>query len=108
MQVSEVAPRVGPIEESRERVYGILEAVLSHPDEGKWGRVTTGREQRLAIATADAVRAFAAAADYPLLPGELPGDELDLRFLMVDLCQPLEHLKAEYERVLCVHQPRLG
>ena len=33
---------------------------------------------------------------------------LDLRFLVLELCQPLEHLKAEYERVLCVHRPRPG
>ena len=45
---------------------------------------------------------------YPILADELPGSELDLRFLVVELCQPLEHLKAEYERVLCVRRPRQG
>ena len=43
-----------------------------------------------------------------MLANELPGSELDLRFLVVELCQPLEHLKAEYERVLCVRRPRPG
>ena len=45
---------------------------------------------------------------YLVLADELPGSELDLRFLVVELCQPLEHLKAEYERVLCVRRPRSG
>jgi TorA maturation chaperone TorD len=108
MYVSERGPVVGLIEESRERIYGILEALLSHPDEGKWGRVLRGVEQRLAIATADSLRAAASALEYPLLPEELSCDELDLRCLMVEMCQPLEHLKGEYERVLCVRRPRPG
>src|SRR5271166_4000261 len=88
------------LEDHRERVYGFLAALFSHPDEGKWGRVLGGSAQRLAIA--------ASGMDYEVRDGELPSDELDLRFLVVELCQPLEHLKAEYERVLSVGQPRPG
>ena len=108
MYVFEDGPAVDPIEEWRERIYGILEAVLSHPDEGKWGRVLRGERQRLAIATADALRAAASQVEYPLRPGELPCEELDLRFLIVELCQPLEHLKWEYDRVLCTRKPKPG
>jgi TorA maturation chaperone TorD len=108
MDVFEDGPLAGPIAESRERIYGILEALLSHPDEGKWGRVVSGKEQRLAIEAADSLQNLACRAEYPLLPGELSSDELDLRFLMVELCQPLEHLKGEYERVLCTRRPRPG
>lgn len=108
MYLLERGPTVGSVEEWRGRIYGILEAVLSHPDEGKWGFVLSGPQQRLAIATADAVRAQASQLSYPLLPDELSCDELDLRFLMVELCQPLEHLKGEYDRVLCPRQPRPG
>ena len=96
------------LEDHRERVYGFLAALFSHPDEGKWGRVLGGSAQRLAIATADALRIAASDMDYEVREGELPSDELDLRFLVVELCQPLEHLKAEYERVLSVGQPRPG
>ena len=96
------------LEDHRERVYGFLAALFSHPDEGKWGRVLGGSAQRLAIATADALRIAASGMDYEVRDGELPSDELDLRFLVVELCQPLEHLKAEYERVLSVGQPRPG
>lgn len=96
------------LEDHRERMYGFLAALFSHPDEGKWGRVLGGSEQRLAIATADALRIAASEMDYEVREGELPSDELDLRFLVVELCQPLEHLKAEYERVLCVRHPRPG
>jgi TorA maturation chaperone TorD len=108
MNVADRGPMIGPIAESRERIYGILEALLSHPDEGKWGRVVNGLEQRLAIRAADSLRATARLADSPLVSGELPAVELDLRFLVVELCQPLEHLKEEYERVLCVRNPRPG
>jgi len=89
-------------------MYGFLAALFSHPDEGKWGRVLGGSAQRLAIAAADALRIAASGMDYEVRDGELPSDELDLRFLVVELCQPLEHLKAEYERVLSVGQPRPG
>ncbi len=108
--VCEFATRrdAGAIEDHRERVYGFLAALFSHPDEGKWGRVLGGSQQRLAIATADALRMAASDMNYEVRDGELPGDELDLRCLVVELCQPLEHLKAEYERVLSVRRPRPG
>lgn len=88
-------------DEARERIYGFLAALLSHPDEGRWGRVLNPQAQRTIIATADAIRASARDLDYPLEQDELPADQLDLRCLIVELCQPLEHLKGEYERVLC-------
>lgn len=108
MYVPDSDPTISQSEDARERIYGILEALLSHPDEGNWGRVLLGQAQRLAIATADSVRRAASQVEYPLLPGELSCEELDLRFLVVDLCQPLEHLKCEYERVLCTKRPRAG
>jgi TorA maturation chaperone TorD len=89
------------MEECQERIYGFLAALFSHPDEGMWGRVLAAGAQRVAIATADALRAAASRMEYPLDGDELPCDELDLRFLVLDLCQPLEHLKAEHERVFC-------
>lgn len=108
MGVIEIGPEAGPVEEARGRIYAFLGALFSHPDTGKWGRVLNADEQRLAIATADALRARACGMKYLVLADELPGSELDLRFLVVELCQPLEHLKAEYERVLCVRRPRPG
>jgi len=108
MGVIEIVPEAGPGEEARGRIYAFLGALFSHPDTGKWGRVLNADEQRLAIATADALRAWACGIKYPVLADELPPGELDLRFLVVELCQPLEHLKAEYERVLCVKKPRRG
>ena len=98
MGVIEIGPEAGPVEEARGRIYAFLGALFSHPDMGKWGRVLNADEQRLAIATADALRARACGMKYLVLADELPGSELDLRFLVVELCQPLEHLKAEYER----------
>ena len=98
MGVIEIGPEAGPVEEARGRIYAFLGALFSHPDTGKWGRVLNADEQRLAIATADALRARACGMKYLVLADELPGSELDLRFLVVELCQPLEHLKAEYER----------
>ncbi len=106
--VVEIVPQTGPAEEARGRIYAFLGALFSHPDTGKWGRVLNAEEQRLAIATADALRTWASVMKYPVLADELPGRELDLRFLVVELCQPLEHLKAEYERVLCIKKPRPG
>ena len=85
-----------------------LRRFRSHPDTGKWGRVLNADEQRRAIATADALRARACGMKYPVLAGELPASSLDLRFLVVELCQPLEHLKAEYERVLLCPSARPG
>jgi Nitrate reductase delta subunit len=108
MSIFATGPDRGVIDGHRERVYGILAALLSHPDEGKWGRVLNAEEQRRAIGAADAVRSMASSAPYLLLPGELGCEELDLRFLVVELCQPLEHLKGEYERVLCTKRPRAG
>ena len=108
MGLIEIGPEAGTVEEARGRIYALLGALFSHPDTGKWGRVLNADEQRLAIATADALRARACCVKYPVLADELPGRELDLRFLVVELCQPLEHLKAEYERVLCVRRPRPG
>jgi len=106
MGVIEIGPEAGSVEEARDRIYAFLGALFSHPDTGKWGRVLNAEEQRLAIATADALRARACGMKYLVLADELPGSELDLRFLVVELCQPLEHLKTVYERVLCVHRPR--
>ncbi len=108
MGVLETGPEAGPVEEARGRIYAFLGALFSHPDQGKWGRVLNADEQRLAIATADALRARACGMKYLVLADELPDSELDLRFLVVELCQPLEHLKAEYERVLCVRRPGPG
>jgi len=108
MSIFGTGPERGLIDGHRERVYGILAALLSHPDEGKWGRVLNAEEQRRGIEAVDAVRSMASSTPYTLLPGEFGCEELDLRFLVVDLCQPLEHLKAEYERVLCTKRPRKG
>jgi TorA maturation chaperone TorD len=102
MQGPDLRPEVGLVDECRERIYSFLAALFSHPDEGIWGRVLNAGAQRLAIATADALRTRASRAEYPVLEDELPADQLDLRFLVLELCQPLEHLKAEFERVFCV------
>ncbi len=99
------APETSSVEKARCRVYALLGALFSHPDTGKWGRVLNANEQRRDIATADALRASSRDMIYPILSNELPGSELDLRFLVIELCQPLEHLKGEYERVLCVRRP---
>jgi TorA maturation chaperone TorD len=107
MSILGTGPEQGLLDGHRERVYGIIAALLSHPDEGKWGRVLNADEQRLAIEAVDTVRALA-SAESPLHQREVEYEDLDLRVLVVDLCQPLEHLKAEYERVLCTKRPRKG
>ncbi|MFO0889818.1 MAG: molecular chaperone TorD family protein [Isosphaeraceae bacterium] len=89
----------------REPIYGFLAAIFSHPDEGKWGRVLHPQEQRSITAAVDLACKSALKLEYPLLDGELPASELDARMLILELCQPLEHLKAEYERVLCRREP---
>jgi TorA maturation chaperone TorD len=99
MNATELKPTNVPIDEARERVYGFLAALLSHPDEGKWGRVLNAGQQREAITAADVIRASASEMKCTLGSNELPSTELDLRFLVVELCQPLEHLKADYERI---------
>jgi len=53
------------------------------------------------IEAVDSLRRSDAGLEYPLREGELPASQLDVRWLVLELCQPLEHLKAEYERVLC-------
>ncbi len=88
-------------DESRECIYGFLAASLSHPDQGNWGRVLNPQAQRCFAAAVDLMRSTATALDYPLGDGELPPEQLNVRLLVLELCQPLEHLKAEYERVLC-------
>ncbi len=99
---------IGSVEAARGRIYALLGALFSHPDTGKWGPVLNAQEQHLAIATADRFIELARAARYPIRSEELPCEELDLRFLVVELCQPLDHLKAEYERVLCARQKSSG
>jgi TorA maturation chaperone TorD len=89
------------VDQSREQIYGFLAALLSHPDEGKWGRVLNPLAQRSIIAVVDRLRIAAGEFDYPIRENELPPENLDVRSLVLDLCQPLEHLKGEYERVLC-------
>ncbi|WP_165075361.1 TorD/DmsD family molecular chaperone [Paludisphaera rhizosphaerae] len=74
------------IDAGRERIYGFLGALLTDPDAGEWGCATLPDEQEAAIQAADAVQAA----------WSMPG--LDLRRLVIELCQPLGHLKAEYDR----------
>ena len=106
MSVVAMKPEDERIEASRERIYGFLATLFSHPDEGMWGRVLRGGEQRAAIAAADRLRALVEDLDYPLGEDELGSGEIDLRCLVLELCQPLEHLKSEFERILGPH--RLG
>ena len=80
----------------------MLEALLSHPDEAKWGRVLgrTGAAPGHCHGRCDPSRGIVDASIH-FCRESSPCEELDLRFLVVELCQPLEHLKGEYERVLC-------
>ncbi|QEH37448.1 hypothetical protein OJF2_60390 [Aquisphaera giovannonii] len=103
-----VGPFVTSADEAREAIYGILEASLTHPDGGVWGQLVLADAQRRAIAAADLLREIAMSVSYPRLEGEGPARDLDLRALMVDLCQPLPQLKAGYERVICTKKPRPG
>ena len=93
----ETVPDAASVEKARCRVYALLGALFSHPDTGKWGRVLNGDEQRRDIATADSLRVWSRDMVYPILPGEFAGSELNLRSLVIELCQPLEHLKGEYD-----------
>ena len=77
----------------RERIYELLAALLTSPDAGEWGRATRPGEQARDVAAADALREEARRLGL----GE-EADDLDLRGLMVELCQPLGHLQAEYDR----------
>ena len=73
MGVIEIGPEAGPVEEARGRIYAFLGVLFSHPDMGKWGRVLNADEQRLAIATADALRARACGMKYLVLARRAPG-----------------------------------
>ena len=79
---------------SRESVYELLTALLSHPDAGAWGRATDAVHQRHDVAAVDGLRRVAASwgGDAVSLPA------LDLRPLTVELCQPLGHIRADYDR----------
>lgn len=87
-------------EQARQAIYDFLAALLSHPNEGKWGRVLNPQIQRSVIRAADLLRETAFEQAYPLREGELDARQIDLRCLVLELCQPFEHLRAEYERVL--------
>jgi TorA maturation chaperone TorD len=100
----QACPEVDPIDRVRGRIYRFLAALLSHPDEGNWGCAVRAADQREAMLAADLLRETAVAAGYPVLCDELPAEELDLRLLVLELCQPLEHLREEYERVFCVRR----
>ncbi|AMV38349.1 molecular chaperone [Planctomyces sp. SH-PL62] len=81
----------------RERIYDFLAAILTHPDLGTWGRVTNPSEQARDVAAVDVLRSAASpASGKPSEP--LETDDLDLRPLMVELCQPLGRLRADYDR----------
>jgi TorA maturation chaperone TorD len=95
---------IEPIDEVRKRLYDFLAALLSHPDEGNWGCALRAAHQRELIRAADRICEDALAAEYPVLCDELPAGELDLRPLVLELCQPLEHLREEFERVFCVQR----
>lgn len=95
---------VDPIDVARERVYEFLSALLSHPDGGNWGCALRGEEQRKVISAVDSLRARAESAGYGLLCDECPPGDLDVRRLVLELCQPLGHLKEEYERVFRVRR----
>ncbi len=86
----------------------VSRSVVLAPGHRKVG--TGSQRRRAAPGHRHRGRPAARACDlvYPVLEHELPGSELDLRFLIVELCQPLEHLKAEYDRVLCVRRSRVG
>ena len=43
MDVIETGPEAGPVEEARDRIYGFLGALFSHPDDRKVG---AGSERR--------------------------------------------------------------
>ncbi|WP_165219454.1 TorD/DmsD family molecular chaperone [Aquisphaera insulae] len=95
-------------DEAREKIYGILEVSLTHPDGGSWGQLVLPDAQRRAIAASDWIRGLAMSGSYERHEGEGPARDLDLRALMVDLCQPLGQLKLSYERVICMKKPRPG
>jgi TorA maturation chaperone TorD len=81
------------LDAGRERIYGFLASVLSHPESGMWGRATDPAAQAGDIAAVDALRRATAAWDAePAKAG------LDLRFLVVELCRPLAGLKLDYDR----------
>ncbi|MDG3002363.1 molecular chaperone TorD family protein [Paludisphaera mucosa] len=86
------------VDAGRERIYEFLAAILTNPDAGTWGRVTDPEEQRRDVATVDALRAAAASRDVGLENGDATSSDLDLRALVVELCQPLGHLKADCDR----------
>jgi TorA maturation chaperone TorD len=91
--------------QDRERIYKFLAAMLSHPDEGKWGRVVCADEQRLAIQAVDRLREQTVSREggrrSDSLASQTTTSALDLRYIVLELCQPMEHLKAEHERVFC-------
>lgn len=81
----------------RERIYGFLASVLSHPDAGMWGRATDPRAQREDVATVDAIRRASAAWEAESGDAAIDAD-LDLRSLVVELCRPMASLKVDYDR----------
>ncbi|OJW23548.1 MAG: hypothetical protein BGO49_02870 [Planctomycetales bacterium 71-10] len=86
------------LDAGRERIYEFLAAILSHPDSGTWGRATDPKAQMEDEAAVDALREGATTWGGAPEFGPAGAPDLDLRSLVVELCQPLAHLKADYDR----------
>jgi DMSO reductase family type II enzyme chaperone len=91
---------------ARECLYRFLAAALSAPGTARRGLLFDPKNQRLAGAAADLLRAEAGSACVPLGFGELPADDLDLGPLLDALRQTGNDLAAEYQRVFGLVVPR--
>ena len=99
MYVFEERTGEGRIRGSRENGFtGFSRPLLSHPDEGKRGRVLCGRSSAVPSQWPIPSATGRRRRTIRSCPMSSLDDELDLRFLGLTL-PAVEHLKGEYERV---------
>ena len=106
MQTVEQVAESTAIDLARECLYRFLAAVLSDPYGEAWRAALDPRSQQLARQAADLLRTEAGERIGDLARGELPPEHLDLEPVLVELSRPVEHLRAEFDRVFGLVVPR--
>jgi putative dimethyl sulfoxide reductase chaperone len=91
---------------ARECVYRFIALALTSPYEATWPCLLNPDDQHLALEAAALLRDEADFRPEFLSFGELPPEALDLGTLLTELNRPLDHIKAEYDRVFGLVIPK--
>jgi len=91
---------------ARECVYRFMALALTSPYEANWHCLINPDDQRLALEAAALLRDEADFRPDFLGFGELSPDNLDLGTLLTELNRPIDHIKAEYDRVFGLVIPK--